>query len=154
MGFFDKFLGPTVAAAIDGLTDKVVKATREEIQRYAPQLIGIAKEQFEKYMPEIIDFGKEQWDKYGPQLIDMAQKELHDQFEQWMPILMTGLSKTVTLSLAKVGEQGIDKLTDLTPTDIDDKFVDPIAKEVFDWLGTVFNNNIQGAIQQSSDGRS
>lgn len=154
MGFADKFFGPTVAGAINGLTDKVVKATREEITKYAPQLIAVAKEQFEKYFPELMALAREELEKYGPQLMEIAKKELHEQFEHWMPILMTGLSKSVTTSIAHIGGEGggFDKLTDMSSTEIDDKILDPVAKEVFSWLGGVFG----GALPQpgSADGRS
>lgn len=153
-GFVDRFFGPTIGGAISGLTDKVVAATREEITKYAPQLLAMGKEQFEKYFPELLALAKEELEKYAPQLVQAAKDEMHAQMEHWMPILMTGLAKTVTTSIAHIGGEGgpIDKLTDMTPGDIDDKVVDPITKELFGWLGGVFG----GAIPQigSADGRS
>jgi hypothetical protein len=85
---------------------------------------------------------KAQFDVYFPQLLGLAKTELHDLFEQWMPILMTGLSKAAVSTAVKLGEASVDKLTDLTPTQLDDQIVDPIARELFDWLGTVFSGQL------------
>lgn len=139
MGFIDKFFGPTIAAAITGVKDDIVGAVKSEIEKYAPTLMGVAVAQFDKYFPQLLALAKDELQKYGPQLMDMAKTELHDQFEQWMPILMTGLSKSAVDTAVKLADHGIDDLARLTPTELDDKFVAPIAKGLVDWLGQVFS---------------
>lgn len=123
-GFVDKFFGPTIAGAINGVKDDLVNAVRDELKEQAPNLIAA---------------GERLFDRYGPQIMDQLAKELHTQLEHWMPILMTGLSKTVVETSQRIAIEGVDKLTDLTPSELDDKIVDPVAKVAFEWLGQVFS---------------
>lgn len=117
--------GPSVVSAINAVRDDLVNAVKGGIDKYTPELIAAAERQL---------------DKYGPQLMEIAKKELHERFDEWMPILAAGLTKAVLKGMQELVVGGADKLTDLTPTDIDDKIVDPIVDHVMnDWLPGLFS---------------
>lgn len=97
---------------------------------------------FDQFKTDVVDAVKDeakaQFDVYFPKLLELAKAEFHDQFEQWMPILMTGLSKALVTTSVKVADTGVDVLVKMTPSTLDDEFVAPLAKDLIGWLGTLF----------------
>lgn len=143
--WFATILGPTVAKSIDSLKDDLITAVRGEIVKYAPQLIDLAQREFEKYFPQLLELAREQLEKYGPQLVGMAREELHAQFEEWLPILVTGVTQAGIHTAAALAVKGEDALTNAIPGTLDDKIIDPIFKNVMGTLQTVFSADFHAA---------
>lgn len=121
--------GPSVVKAIDSVKDDLVEAVK-----------GAAKDGLDKWTPFLISAAERQLEKYGPQLMQIAKDELKERFDEWMPILTAGLSKVVLEGMKSMVVGGTDKLTDLTPTEVDDKIVDPIVDHVMnEWLPGLFS---------------
>lgn len=142
MSIWSKLFGDAINLDFEGFKTDVVAAVKTEAKAqfdvYFPRLLALAKDEFEQYLPELKAQVTQIIETYGPQLMSLAEDKFTALFQEWFPILMTGLTKSVVSTSVKLGSEGVDKLTDLTPTQLDDQIIDPIAKELFTWLGTVF----------------
>lgn len=97
-------------------------------------LTKTAKTLIDTYKDEAIEKLEAKADEYKDELFEWLGVFLKGEFDQKTKELMAAVLLTITNALRSVAMDGVDKITDAIPGDVDDKLLDNVPNDIIDFL--------------------